>query len=468
MCLLYAPFRRYHLCCTTVPFSVSTRFINRFPTKLKMKPNLLMRAWMMAHLYGAEYQAVVCYAGSSGEVAFRESLCPQYTSDRHDAKGLRTYHITGTCGGTSISRIACGHIGHAVPGVPDNKPLRITVTSNTHAWQGGDLEGVDNGSGIPEFSELTRLDLNVERLVEIPPHFLRGCHNLEHIDLAPLANVRAVREGFLQGCSGLAGVDLGPLCTMVRIPDSFLRDCGGLRSIDLSPLIKVRAVGAHFLALSSSQVSGESPFSGITSIDLTPLRAIDEVPDGFLMNCWSLTEIDLSPLSNVRKVGNDFLHYSINLTNIDLASLCVTQVGDCFLCSVSGLRAVSLSHLNKIGSFFLAWCTELAAIDLAPLRGIDEIPEWFLAGCTGLTEVDLSPLVNVKVVGNDFLNDCGNVKTVTFPPQCAIEVLKYNFLRECSDLKELDLSPLVNVYEVGPGFLFGTSVPLAGLPLAET
>ena len=81
-----------------------------------MEPNLLMQVWMMAHLYGAKYQAVVCYAGSSGEVAFRESLCPQYTSDRHDAKGLRTYHITGTCDGTSIRRIACGHIGCNIGG----------------------------------------------------------------------------------------------------------------------------------------------------------------------------------------------------------------------------------------------------------------------------------------------------------------------------------------------------------------
>ena len=67
-----------------------------FPTRFIMKPNLLMRAWMMAHLYGAEYQAVVCLCSSSGDVAFRESLCPRYTYDRHDAKGLRTYHITGT------------------------------------------------------------------------------------------------------------------------------------------------------------------------------------------------------------------------------------------------------------------------------------------------------------------------------------------------------------------------------------
>ena len=73
-----------------------------------MKPNLLMRAWMMAHVYVAEYQAVVCLCGSSGEVAFREALCPQYTSDRHDAKGLRTYHITGTCGTRSSAALLPG------------------------------------------------------------------------------------------------------------------------------------------------------------------------------------------------------------------------------------------------------------------------------------------------------------------------------------------------------------------------
>ena len=71
-----------------------------------MDPPLLVRAWMMAHLYGAKYQAVVCYAGSNGEVAFRESLRAQYTSHRHDAKGLCSYYITGTCGGeANVSRI---------------------------------------------------------------------------------------------------------------------------------------------------------------------------------------------------------------------------------------------------------------------------------------------------------------------------------------------------------------------------
>ena len=45
-----------------------------------MEPNLLMRAWIVAHLSTARYHAVVCCAGSAGEVAFREALYPQYKS----------------------------------------------------------------------------------------------------------------------------------------------------------------------------------------------------------------------------------------------------------------------------------------------------------------------------------------------------------------------------------------------------
>ena len=141
-----------------------------------MKPNLLMRAWMMAHLYGAEYQAVVCHAGSSGEVAFQESLCPQYTSDRHDANGLRTYHITGTCGSTIISRIACGQIGRDVAGT-DGGPVHITITSNALSWQELDLT---------ENQQLVSLDFNMQRAVDIAGFFLEWCVSLERVSLARL------------------------------------------------------------------------------------------------------------------------------------------------------------------------------------------------------------------------------------------------------------------------------------------
>ena len=147
---------------------------------------------MMAHLYGAEYQAVVCHAGSSSEVAFRESLCPQYTSDRHDAKGLRTYHITGTCGDTSISRIACGRLGSDVAGTYGN-PLHITITSNTYSWQEGDLSAN---------RDLVTLHLDMQRLVVITPFFLAVCNNLRSVNLASLWAVEVLPEGF-DGCKGL-------------------------------------------------------------------------------------------------------------------------------------------------------------------------------------------------------------------------------------------------------------------------
>ena len=98
-----------------------------------MEPNLLMRTWMMAHLHGAEYQAVVCCCGSSGEDAFQESLEPQFMSPRHDEKGLHTMYITGTCGGCSISRIASGFIGREVVGFPEG-PMCITAKFNATVW----------------------------------------------------------------------------------------------------------------------------------------------------------------------------------------------------------------------------------------------------------------------------------------------------------------------------------------------
>ena len=172
-----------------------------------MKPNLLMRSWMMAHLYGAEYQAMVCYAGSDGEVAFRESLCPQYTSMRHDAKGLRTYYITGTCGNTIISRIAFGKITNEVPGA-DAGPLSTTVVSNTFSWQEGDLS--DNAC-------LVSLDLDMQSIVRLAPEFLFGCVNLKRVDFARTQPVEVLPSRFLNECSRLEEVDLSPLVSIREV-----------------------------------------------------------------------------------------------------------------------------------------------------------------------------------------------------------------------------------------------------------
>ena len=264
-----------------------------------MQPNLLMRARMMAHLYGAEYQAVVCHAGSSGEVAFRESLCPQYTSHRHDAKGLRTYHITGTCYGTSISRIVCGQMGNELVGASTG-PLHITVTSNTHSWQNGDLS----------YQHLVRLDLDMQSIVSIASGFLSGCDDLKVVDLSPLVNLREVGSQFLGGCTQMKSIDLSPLHAVRVLPEGFLCGCSGLEEVDLSPLVNLREVGSQFLGMCSS----------MKSIDLAALRVVEVLPEGFLTGCSALERVDLSLLDRLIGVGQNCLEHCTNLKVIRLAS----------------------------------------------------------------------------------------------------------------------------------------------------
>ena len=192
------------------------------------EPCLLMRAWMMAHVHGATYQAVVCLSGSSGEAAFRESLQPQYTSPRHDAKELRTYHITGTCGGARISRITSGRIGEKVPGTTDG-PQHITVTSNTNSWHMHDFQC---------YKRLLTLNLEVTRLVKVPELFLDRCVKLQHLDLGPRFPMKEGGDYFLHGCTDLTSINLAPLHAIEAIPEGFLSGCN-LRNVDYSALIHV-------------------------------------------------------------------------------------------------------------------------------------------------------------------------------------------------------------------------------------
>ena len=85
------------------------------------------------------------------------------------------------------------------------------------------------------------------------------------------------------------------------------------------------------------------------SVDLTPLRVVEVLPEGFLSECCSLEEVDLSLLVNLREVG----------------------------------------------SYFLNGCASMKSIDLTPLRALEVLPRGFLSGCFSLEEVDL-PLVNLR------------------------------------------------------------------------
>ena len=110
----------------------------------------------------------------------------------------------------------------------------------------------------------------------------------------------------------------------------------------------------------------------IKFIDLTPLRAVEVLPNSFLSNCSSFEEADLSPLVNLREVGDHFLR----------------------------------------------GCSSIKSIDLTPLRDVEVLPFRFLFGCSSLEEVDLSPLVNVKVgeCVKGRLEGCTSLKAIRLAP----------------------------------------------------
>ena len=310
-----------------------------------MEPNLLMQAWMMAHLYGAKYQASVCCGGSSGEAAFRESLRPRYISSRHHSKGLRTYFITGSCDNAVFSRITTASITNPIIGggcIGDDADdrinhglLRITVTSNTRYWQEGDLN--DN-------THLMNLELDVEPFIEIPVKFLAGCSKLQSLSLSSLELIEDVPEGFLSGCDSLKEVDLSPLANVKRVGSSFLSDC-----------------------------------SNIASINLEPFTSIEAVTEGFLGGCGSLKELDLSPLLHVKEVGGFFLYGCTNLASVNLAPLkAIETIPEFFLFSCGSLKELDpspLLHVKKVGGFFLMGCGGLTRVVVPPLFPLDNVPQ---------------------------------------------------------------------------------------------
>lgn len=201
--------------------------------------------------------------------------------------------------------------------------------------------------------------------VAIPKALLKGCSQLQSVDLWPLSSSHftTIMRMFLCGCTGLKEVDLSPLSTVTTIEGTFLYECTGLKKIDLSPLSKVKDVGGFFL-----------------------------------WGCASLTKINLSPLSNLTTIHHSFLEGCTGLTTIDLTPF---------------------SKVTVVKDNFLAGCTGLEAIDVSPLLNLVYLSHGFLARCSGLKDLlDLSSLSKVKGVVTPFLEGCSGLKMVTPPPNC--------------------------------------------------
>jgi hypothetical protein len=183
----------------------------------------------------------------------------------------------------------------------------------------------------------------------------------------------ALGNYFLHYFTGLTSLDLSPLAGIASIGNGFLRECAGLQSLDLTPLTGITSIGTSFLW----------GCSGLTEIDLAALSEVTSL-DYFMGYCSGLTEIDLRPLTKATSFDGSFLFHCYNLKKVDLPTL---------------------TGIFSIGFYFLAYCNSLTELDMTPLAGVDSIDGGFLMNCTSLVSADMRGIACNKMLSNAFLID---------------------------------------------------------------
>ena len=114
---------------------------------------------------------------------------------------------------------------------------------------------------------------------------------------------------------------------------TLLVGCESLTSIDVSGLKKLTKIGDGFLYNSKC----------LTCVDLSSLTEVTSVGDYFINNCESLTSIDVSGLKKVSKIGGSFLKET------KLTKKVVRGLGEC---SDVVKREVEYIFKYKINTFF--------------------------------------------------------------------------------------------------------------------
>ena len=185
--------------------------------------------------------------------------------------------------------------------------------------------------------------------------------------------------------------------------------------------------------------------------DLTPLKNIKSIGNGFALNCESLKTINLSGLNNLESIGNDFARHCYNIKTIDLSGL-------------TNLKSIGVGFVNK--------CISLTTLDLSGLTNLESIGNMFARFCSSLTTIDLSGLTNLKSIGSEFAYDSGSLATLKLSGLTNLESIGSEFARFCSSLTTIDLSGLTNLKSIGSEFAYKCDrlnrITLHNLPALET
>lgn len=239
------------------------------------------------------------------------------------------------------------------------------------------------GMGFLEgFPMLLEIDLTPLRNVTmIGANFMRGNTLLQKICLSPFSNVTSIGDGFMRECKSVLRLDLSPLTKVTFVGSHFLSETGGVLGRSFAQMVSLNSVGPFLFDHSPS----------LTAIDLTPIvkkpTITATIPSNLLSHCGRLQAVKLTPLSNITAIEDYFLAYT-GLTTIDLSPLvCIQVIGNHFLEGCGGLSSIDLAPLGRvsnIGQYFMALCGGLETVDLTPLEAVNTIHPFLFGKCHNL------------------------------------------------------------------------------------
>lgn len=252
------------------------------------------------------------------------------------------------------------------------------------------------------------------------------CYSLESVDFTGATSLTTIGMGSFTYCSALTAVDFTPLTNLATIGVSAFSDCTSLASANFTNLANLESIGdtAFFITgleqvdlvdLPSLQTIGSGAFSQIDNLQTVNLKKLPllETINTFAFEvCPSLTTVNFDELPAVKSIGFYAFGYS-GLTTLDLSPLTNLELIDrgAFIDNedLATVNFTGLTGLKTIDVGAFGRCLNLTTVDFSPLTNLETISRYAFDS-TPLTEIDLSPLTKLTAIGayafsNNNVND---------------------------------------------------------------
>lgn len=242
-----------------------------------------------------------------------------------------------------------------------------------------------------------------------------NCPNLESVDFTGATSLTTIGNASFELCSELTAVDFTPLTNLATIGASAFSKCTNLASANFTNLANLESIGdgaflttglerVDLVDLPSLQTIGIGAFSQIDNLQIANLKNLPllETINTFAFEvCPSLTTVNFAELPAVKSIGYYAFGYS-GLTTLDLSPLTNLELIDmgAFIDNdeLATVNFTGLTGLKTIGVGAFGRCLSLATVDFSPLTNLETI-SGSAFDSTPLTEIDLSPLTKLTTIG---------------------------------------------------------------------